>query len=211
MESRVTWRFWLAAAILSALVVLNLVQYPRLEGNNRGGWDVWVDRPHGDLVRLTLGPGSNAHSRYSIALALRALAPGSTVIVPVEGGGVVGRAEERFLGFGGADEYRETEAAIEIDWVDVDAHGYVAGSDVEGSRGAGWEIILDPESAPVLATDEGGEVIQAYREGGFDAVTSGPARTFVLVSRPAAGEYGYINVLIETSLLTDDQREAIAS
>ncbi|WP_062524389.1 hypothetical protein [Demequina rhizosphaerae] len=197
-------RLLLVVGALAVLIVVNVVQFVRIDATTPYSFAVFKERPHPGMVELSMEDGSNASSRYAMTLALGHLAPGSTVILTADGDGLVDRIDERLYGYGRATDVVEVADDVTADLADLGAHAYVAASGPAGNRGPAWRIVLDDRNPPVLAEEEAGAVIDAIRAGDADAVPAGAARELALVA-VQAGDPTYVdepeNLLVETSLL----------
>jgi hypothetical protein len=219
-SSRLTAPSARAAIVIAcalSFITWSLVSFPSLD--RKGSQTLAVlrtNRPTEDIVRLSMEPGGNSYSRYSMSIALSLVAPGSTLIVPKKpGAGVQGKSDLRMLGFGDIASIQRWGGDGESLLAGIENQAaYVTAAGIAGSRGAAWEIVLDSRSEPRLDQfDDPLELIPAWRAAGDAAVVTGPPRTFVFLSRPVEQDdlerlqprdYGYVNVLMETSLIDAD-------
>lgn len=163
-----------------------------------------------DIIEISLREDTNPMGRYSIWVALAEIAPQSTVYLLNPGDWV---SLQRAYSFGLADDVvflPRADSTIEgtgfLD--DVVARG------PGGEKGPPWMIVLDPDGPPAGDIDDPDGFLTEALAGDQRGSDTGPPREFVLLAwrgEPLTGEaaeyWDHHRVLMETSLLTDAQRE----
>jgi len=163
-----------------------------------------------DIIEISLLEDTNPMGRYSIWVALAEVAPESTLYLLNPGHRVL---SQRAYSFGLADDVvflPRADSTVEgTDFLeDVVARGPGA------EKGPPWMIVLDPTGPPAGDINDPDGFLTKALAGDQRGSDPGPAREFVLLAwrgEPLTGEaaeyWDRHRVLMETSLLTDAQRE----
>jgi hypothetical protein len=163
-----------------------------------------------DIIEISLLEDTNPMGRYSIWVALAEVAPESTLYLLNPGDRV---SSQRAYSFGLADDVvflPRADATIEgTDFLDdVVAKGPGA------EKGPPWMIVLNPSGPPAGDVGDPADFLTEALAGDQRGTDPDPPREFVLLAwrgEPLTGEaaeyWDRHRVLMETSFLTDAQRE----
>ena len=199
-------RTWLATLLVLGIGI-HLAQFRFIEVNSEDLTSAWIRSESSDVLSIGLPGTSNAWSRYSYAVALAEIAPGSLFYESSDRQDAVLR---RTLGFGKAAEFHRLSLTTEEILGDFDPRPFVVASGREGRRGASWSIAIAPGLVDFGNSDDPEAFIQDILEthSRKDHV-GGPPREFLVVTidNPSAtleDKYDYELYFIEISLLDID-------
>lgn len=199
------WFIRLALAIIAVQVLqFFIVDYPHSPRNQ-----ALYRYTTSDVIEIALAEDPNPMSRYSYLVALAEIAPGSIVYQPVTGD----RADtHRLYGFGLVDDVVVIPNSSNEYPAESDLTPYVVASGPGAHRGAPWMIALDPAGQPGGNPEDPDAFLPEALMDGNRGSNPGPPREFVLLrwqvtpqGDHATDNYDYYRVLIETSLLTDEE------
>jgi hypothetical protein len=199
-----------AGLLLIGAILLNLGQFRAGDRHTDNNFDAAYRNDTSDITELVITECEWCRDRYAVHLALRVVAPGSTVIVPASSPYAAtpydqGVLAQRLysLGLTGSVEwagYRQPASLL----AGLDPAPFVLARGPGGERGAPWAIaVADPP-----ATDPDHFLDDALRAGDHED-PGGRPREFVLLQWPAA-EGDPRDLLLETSLLPGSVREELA-
>jgi len=211
LDGKAGVRTWLAALLVLGIGV-HLAQFRFIEVNSGDLTSAWVRSESSDLLSVGLPGTSNSWSRYSYAVALAELAPGSSLFEASDSQDGVRR---RALGFGKAAEFHQLAVTTQELLGDFDPKPFVVATGEGGRRGAPWAIAIVPGDSSFGNPDDPEsfleEILENHarkeHEGGF-------ARKFfvVTIDNPEAtvdDKFDYELYFIETDLLGIEPEELL--
>jgi hypothetical protein len=204
----------LVVVLLVAATLVNVVQFRAIDQHTIDNFDAVHRNDTADLFELSYRECRWCRDRYGLHLALRAIAPGSTVIVPASSRYAASRNQRealtlRLYALGGVTgiewvDYRQGSQLLSV--TGLDPSRYVIASGSGGEKGAPWALAVDLPSREV---DRDRFLEDALRDGAHRR--SGQPREFILLQWDAPGEdSSYQDLLLETSLLPGSIRGELA-
>jgi hypothetical protein len=201
----------IATLLLVGAILVNLAQFRDGDRSADDNFDAIHRNDTADITELVYAECEWCRDRYSIHLALRVIAPGSTVIVPADNPNAgtsydAGVLAQRLYSLGLVERV-DFIAARDLP-TGIDPGPYVLASGPGGERGAPWAVAVAPPPRPQPAADPEGYLEAALRAGEHRDPDR-PAREFVLLQWPDPAVDDPRDLLLETSLLADPVREEL--
>lgn len=206
----------LIAALLIAIAV-NVIQFRASDRDPDDNFDALHRNSTADITELVYDECVSCRDRYALHLALRVIAPGSTVLVPASSPYVHSRytwgvLRQRLYALGLVANvkrvsYRQTRDAL----AGVNLDPCIVASGPGGARGAPWAVAVAPPLPPGQGTDPDQFLAAALRAGEHRDPHARP-REFVLLEGPSpvGSASSYEDLLLETALLPGPIRDELA-
>ena len=196
----------LAVALLLGLAALNLAQFRSIDAGVDPHFKAAYRYHTPDLIELSYQELAWAKDRYGLGLALSAVAPGATVLVPTPGShdGSDDAVLDDLIWLRWATNgprlvpVEVSEAAV-VTLAGLDPAAFAIASGKGSTRGLPWLLAIDPAVGPAGDGDPATFVRRLVAGGDLDRPAAATDREFVLLRIPVGGVDH--DVLIETSLL----------